>query len=389
MRKRSNILLCILLIVVFAISPIMLDMAETINWAEREISVDQINEMTYEDEVQKMLSVFDSYNSYLDVSGNYVFDAEIKDSLLDNLEFLSTENLESVTKKYSAKLDQETELFYVTISYYQNTILLSSDTIESEPYYNEFEDEYYIVFDDETTIRVSDIIFEESFDECSTLVLTAGAAAITAVAGLLVIYAVTQDPEISKTVNTIVTTVVTTVVSWVRSFARWFKRLWKKVTKTETKTVTEQVITEDIKYKVDLKVGSLTLNVELSSYDKLSSELMEGYYYLAIADTYDGKLYVSTQAVDDVLAKSILLSDGGIWISSAHKECKDSKYILSIYTYEQSLALSIATEAAVLSGNSAPYLHVAKVGSKYFDHYHHTIVGEKESSPHTFFGSPK
>lgn len=343
------------------------------NISTRDIDVNEIGTLSYEEKVEQLLNTFDDYSinnnetqisfeAYVDIS-NFNF---------SGIQYLST-NAESTIKRYKTNLDVKNEKFEIVTEYIQDNIVVYTETLETTPYYDEYADDYYIAMPDGTNVSLSDNLSQDSFNECSVtlaalgIILTAKEVAI-----LLTAVAIIAAPVVIE----VVSVVVTTVVSWVRSFWSWFRSLWTaKTTKVVTTT-----ITATLSYTISIS----NTKVDAKPYDKtMKFDLNK--YYIAIADTDDGLLYVSPTAINNISALAVLT--GSAFVKSAHKGSNKS-FVISLYTLTSEGALLIATEAGTILGNPGAIHHFApKPG--YFNHYHPGTIYTSLSHPHVFYGTPK
>lgn len=339
----------------------------------RELNVNQIGTISYEEKANQLLSSFDNYSINSNDS-QITFEASSDISTLDfsQIQYLST-NATTTVKKYKTNLDIENEKFEIITEFIQDDKIVYTETIETTPYYDEYSDDYFITMPDGTIVSVSSCLETENFNECAFVLAALGVTlTATEVAVLLTSVAIVAAPQIVEVVNV----VYTYVVSWVRSFWSWFKSLWTtKTTRVETKTTT---IT--IKYNITIA----NTKVEAKPYDKTKKYEL-GVYYVAIADTDDGLLYVSTSPIENLSALAVLTSSS--YVKSAHSG-SNKLFVISLYTPNQNSASLIATEAGTILGNPGAIHHLANRPG-YFNHYHPGSEYTSSSHPHVFYGEPK
>lgn len=379
--KKKTIFTSVLLALVLCLSfliPGLLGIKQSVS--TREIDVNSIGILSYEEEVDRILETFDSYS--IDNNDTQItFEAVTDISNFDffGIQYLSS-NAETTIKKYKTNLDIENEKFEIITEYIQDNNVVYSETIETIPYYDDYTDDYYISMPDGTNVSLSENLSHDSFNECSVTLAALGIA-LTAkeVAVLLSAVVIVAAPAIVEVVNV----VVTTIVSWVRSFWSWFRSLFTK----KTTTITTTTITTTLSYTLTLSYSDTQTKVEAKPFDK-THYYEPSKYFFAIADSTDGLLYVSQVPLDNLYALSILTTS--TYIESAHKNDLDKngnqkKFVVSLYTPAKTDALYIATEAGTILGSPGAIHHDApKLG--YFNHYH---PGLKYSHPHVFYGSPK
>ena len=340
----------------------------------RDINVEALSMLTYEDKAEEILSNFDEYEITNDenvVSLDAMVD--LSESTIVNNEALS-ENAITTIKKYSVDLDIENEKFYIVVQYYQDEELVSEEKVETIPHYDEYTDDYLVEMPDGTTISMYETLMQSNLDECSVLVIAGVTLTAYEAALLLAAVAIVAYPVIEQ----VVTVVVETIVTWVRSFWRWFKSLWTAKTTTKTTTVVSQAIS----YTVSIS----NVQVKVKQYDK-SRNFEDGKYYVAIADTADGLLYVSDYNLSDVEALAILTSSTYVTGATKGKNGQYPQLVLSIYTKNNNDAYSIAVQAGTILGDPGAMHHNAH-RTGYFNHYHPGSQYTALSHPHVFYGQP-
>lgn len=327
----------------------------------------------YEEKAQQLLNTFDEYSISND-ENTISFEGFVDISSLDfsGIQHLST-TADNTIKKYKTDLDINNEKFYIITEYIQDDVVVYSEKVETTPYYDEYEDDYYISMPNGTNVSLSENLSTENFNECSVILAALGIALTAKEAAILLsAVVIVAAPAIVEVVNF----VVTTVVSWVGSFWNWFKSLWQ--VKTTTVATTTVALSYDIAIsdtKVKAKPFDKTIKFDLHK------------FYVAIADTDDGLLYVSTVPIDGIKALAILTTS--TFVNSAHKGSNKS-FVVSLYTPDASGvdAYLIATEAGAILGSPGAIYHDAKkIG--YFKHYHPGIRYTDLSHPHVFYGTPK
>ncbi len=206
------------------------------NLATRNVNVNEIGSISYEEKVEQLLSNFDEYNitsteSALSLEGI----VDISNFDFSGFQYLST-NAKTTIKKYKTDLDLENEKFYIITEYIQDDIIVHTETVETTPYYDDYEDDYYIAMPDGSNVSLSDSLKTSNFNECVVALTVLGVAlTATEVAILLAAVAIIAAPVIVESVSVVVTAVTT----WVRNFRNWFRSIWsKKTTRVKTTTTT-------------------------------------------------------------------------------------------------------------------------------------------------------
>ena len=338
----------------------------------RNINVNEMGTLSYEEKSQQLLNTFDEYSISND-ENTISFEGFVDISSFDfsGIQYLST-TADTTIKKYKTDLDVDNEKFYIITEYIQDDVVVYSEKVETTPYYDEYEDDYYISMPDGTNISISESLSIENFNECSVTLAALGIA-LTAkeAAVLLSAVVVVAAPVIVEVVNVVVTTVVT----WVRSFWSWFRSLF-----TKTTTVTTTTVTTTLSYTISIS----NTKVDAKPYDKTMNFEIDQ-YYVAVADTDDGLLYVSSKPISNISALAILTTSS--YVKSAHKGSNKS-FVISLYTPTDTAASLIATEAGTFLGNPGAIHHFAtKPG--YFNHFHPGLTYTDLSHPHVFYGTPK
>jgi hypothetical protein len=372
--KNKTIIISLFLALILCLSFLLPTIINTKNeLSTRSIDVNEIGTLSYEEKVNQLLNIFDDY-SINDDATQISFEAytDISNYNFSGIQYLST-NADNTIKKYKTNLDINNEKFEIITEYIQDNIVVHTETLETAPYYDEYSDDYYIAMPDGTNVSLSESLSQNSFNECSVTLAALGIA-LTAkeVAVLLTAVAIVAAPVIVEVVNVVVTTVVT----WVRSFWSWFKSLWTAKTTTTVATTT----TIALSYTISIA----NTKVEVKPYDKtIPFDLNK--YYVAVADTDDGLLYVSSIPIGNLEALAILTTSS--YVKSAHKG-SNKTFVISLYTLNNESALLIATEAGTILGNPGALHHFAtKTG--YFNHYHPGATYTSLSHPHVFYGTPK
>lgn len=343
----------------------------------RNIDVNEIGTLSYEEKAQQLLNTFDEYSISND-ENTISFEGSVDISSFDfsGIQHLST-TADSTIKKYKTYLDINNEKFYIITEYIQDDVVVYSEKVETTPYYDEYEDDYYISMPDGTNVSLSENLSTENFNQCSVTLAALGIA-LTAkeVAILLSAIVIIAAPVIVEVVNV----VVTTIVYWVRSFWGWFRSLFTKRTTTSTTTT----ITTTLSYTLTLSYSDTQTKVEAKPFDKTMKFEIDK-YYVAVADTDDGLLYVSPDPISNISALAILTTSS--FVKSAHKGSNKS-FVISLYTPTNDAACLIATEAGTILGNPGAIHHLAKTPG-YFNHYHPGSTYTDLSHPHVFYGTPK
>lgn len=340
--------------------------------ATRDINVEELGMLSYEDKAEEILSNFDDYeisNEGTTISLDATVD--LSDSIIPSTAELS-DSAETTIKKYGVDLDLENEKFYILVQYYQDSELVQEERVETTPYYDEYLDDYFVEMPDGTTVSMYETLMSSNLEECCATIVVAGVAltayeAAVLLAGLVII----ATPVI---VN-VVTVVVETIVTWVRSFWRWFKSLW--TAKTTTRVVT--TVTQAISYTVSIA----NTQVDVKRYDN-SRRFETGKYYVAIGDTADGFLYVSEAEISELEAVAILTTVTYVTGATRKANGQFPQLVVSIYTPSGTDALKVATMAGTILGIPGATHHPA-TRPGYFNHYH---PGSVYTHPHAFYGTP-
>ena len=368
--NKKSIITSLVMVLILSLSFMFGSYLNTSNeLAIRDVDVDSIGTLSYEEKVEQLKNFYNKYEIDTTNKNSISFTGyiELSDFDLSGFEFLST-NAETTIKKYKTDLDLINEKFYIVVQYIQDDKLINEEKYETSPYYDEYEDDYFIEMPDGSIVSLSQSLQSNNLENCSaTLAIVAGLTAAEA-AILLATVVVVAVPVIVQ--------VVTTIISWVRSFWSWFRSLF-------TKTVTTTVSTS-ISYSLTLSYTDAKTKVEAIPYSNTRT-FTPNRYYVAIADTHDGLLYVSTVPIDDLAALAILTTSR--FVESAHKGDNKS-FVVSLYTCSGVDAYLIASEAGTILGDPGAVHHTAtKLG--YFNHYHPGSTYTDLSHPHVFYGTPK
>ncbi len=371
--KKKTVFISMFLVFVLCLSFLLPNYINLNNdLATRNIDVNEIGTLSYEEKVSQLLNDFDVYSYNFD-STLITFSGEFTKDVCDfqSVVFLSTADETPVTQKYSTRLDTESEKFYVVTSYYQNNKLINSIEKECEPTFNEEKNDYFIELENGDIISVSESINTKNMNNCIAIVddaaiLLAAALAITVV---VVAPAITQ----------VVTTVITKVYSWVRSFFWWLKSLFVKtvVTTTVVEVLTPTITISQTTYKT-----KEVTNTDIKTKDP-------NLYFGAFADPSNGKMYFTILPISKEMAVSILYTPIVVPCIGDEKRTM----LASTYTFYEYNALYIASVLGLATRTPAgsPEKHG---GIGYFKHYHTfptaITIGKNgknyESNPHSFFG---
>ena len=369
MKKIRTIIVSAFLIMLLAVTAVVPSYLNTdMSLATRDVDVDNIGTLSYNEKVEELLSSFTSYSATTEDNVAY-FEAEQELDLnaISMLSFVSSTE-DPVTVKYKTKLDLENEKFYIVTDYYQNGELIESQLTETEPVYEEYADDYYIVMPDGSEVSVKDTLATENLNECVALTMTATAAyaAVMLLAATVVVCA----PTIIQTV----TTVITAVVSWVKSFLSWFRSLFTKKTTYVTTTTVTTTATPSISI-AGTKYQTKTVTKDDVKY------LDVNMYFLAFADPTNGKMYISILDIDYNTALMIMMTP--ILVPCIGNSNKDM--IASVLTVNQFLAFELASAAGI--AKPTPENH----GADYYWHYHSIYeVRTRQGNyarPHVFFNT--
>lgn len=373
--KNKAMFTSIFLALILCLSFVMPSFLETKqNVATREIDVNNIGIMSYEEKVEKVLNSFDEYS--IDNNDTQItFEAinDVSDFDFSGIQYLST-NADTTIKKYKTNLDVANEKFEIITEYIQDDEVVYSETTETTPYYDEYADDYYIAMPDGTSVSISETLASNNLNECSVILLALGLTLTTTeIALLLTAVVIVATPVVVE----VVSVVLTEVATWANSFWRWLKRAAKA-------TMVATTITTSVALSYTISVSQT--KVEAKPYDK-TIKLDLDKYYVAIADTDDGLLYISSKPIDNISALAILTTS--TFVKSAHKGSNKS-FVVSLYSPDPTgtAACLIASEAGTILGSPGAIYHDAKkIG--YFKHYHPGIKYTSLSHPHVFFGAPK
>lgn len=373
--KKKTICASFVLILVLSLSFVIGSyMNSTNQLSTREIDVESIGRLSYEEKTKQLLSDFDVY-SYDFNDNTLSFDGEFTKSInyFNEFDFLSTNSDDEITQKYSTRLNLEEEKFILIISYIQNNELIEKIEHETTPIFDSEKNDYFIKLDNGKLLSVSETMDNSNLNNCIALVDDA-AILLTAALAITVVAA-------APYIVNVVTTVVTQVISWVRSFFWWLRSLF--VTNVVT-TVVTQVASPSI------TIANTTYRTESKTEEDMR-RLNSKRYYVAFADPTNGKMYLSISNISEAAAVAILNTPIVVpCIGDTNRSM-----IASTYTFMEANALKIASIVGlnVRTPAGSPEKH-GSIG--YFWHYH-TISSastlgkggvEQISNPHSFFGLP-
>ena len=372
--KKRNIFVSCFLALIMSLSFILPSMISSRNSIKtRNIDVNELGTLSYEEKAEQILEIFDEYE-YSENENSFTFEANIDVSSQDtsSLEFLD-EDSEKTTKNFILDFDYENEKIYVITQYIQDGEIVNEEKIETNVYYDEYSDDYYIQMPDGSEISVYESLQADNLEECSiSIALLAAGLTAKEAAVLVTAIAIVAAPVITQ----VVTQIVETFVTWVRSFWRWFKSLWTKKTQTVVTTITTTAIS--------YTVATTKTKYKLEKHDK-DRDYDETKYYVAIADTVDGFLYVSNVALSDEEALAVLTTVSYVTGATANKKGNFPQLVVSLYTPNGYDAYLIACAAGTLLANPGATHHIANKPG-YYNHYHPGSVYLETSKPHVFYG---
>ena len=334
----------------------------------RDIDVDSIGTLSYNEKVEEILNNFSdySYNTDDDLV-EFVAEQELDAETASKLDFVSSTE-HPVIKKFITILDAENEKFYITTEYVQNGQVLNTETIETQPRYDEATDDYFLVMPDGSEASLKELLMQDNLDEC--IAITATAATASAAILLLAATVVVLAP----TVVTVVDVVVQTIVTWFRSIFRWFKRLFSRTTTVVT-TTTTTVLTPSISIS-----GTQVKTKELTK-DAVNTLDMTA-YYLCFADPTNGKMYISVGKI--TYDEALMIMSVPILVPCIGNSKKDM--VASVFAFSEMYAFNIASAAGI----AKPYPEIHGGGKPgYYYHYHSAVeVLTRQGDlarPHAFF----
>lgn len=101
----------------------------------RNINVNEIGTLSYEEEIKKLLDTFDNYSfDNSDTQISFEAEKDISNFDFNGLQYLST-NADSTIKKNRTNLDIENEKFEIITEYVQDNIVVYTETTETHHYY--------------------------------------------------------------------------------------------------------------------------------------------------------------------------------------------------------------------------------------------------------------
>ncbi len=288
-----------------------------------------------------------------------------------NLQFLSDVVDEQIEKKVKIDFDCETISFVSTIEYYSNDNLIKEEKVDSNPYFSNEKQDYFIFINDEE-ISLSDTLVKSNIDSCIAIV--DDVAYLTAIAVVAVV--IVSMPIVER----VVTGFTKVVSEWFSSFINWLKG---KI----TRTVTYQPKYENVT-NYEVRYNNYTYTLEET--DICTKEITDKKYYLCFISTDEMKLYMSPIPLADKLVAPVLATSK--YVASISKG--NTSYCLSTYTKSANDAYSAALAAAKLIGMNYVTFH-----SKYtsigelkeglqFDHYHPGYDNGRCSHAHSLYGLP-
>lgn len=376
LKRRNNFIACFmsLLMCLSFLLPCVTSAKTTLT--ERDINVNELGMMSYEEKVEKILEPFDSYGGEVDEE-LLQFESTMEIVKTENnLQFLTNvQTGQVVLKEFNTILDTDKEVFYITTNYIVDDDVIYTEEIETVPYYDEETDDYFIEMPDGEIVSVKSQLLNDSLDNCLVMeAAMAGTAGATVAAGAVVLLLAATIIVCDPTINTTITNVVVKVINWVRSFFRWFRSILKKVatyvtTQVITQTLTPAISISDVKYETKELTKDIVKTLSAAA------------YYLCFADPTNGKMYISILQIDYNTALTIMSVP--ILVPCIGNDNKDM--IASIFTVSEIMAYEVTAQAGIYS--VVPENHGQNKG--FYWHYHsiYEIVTRQGTfaRPHAFF----
>jgi|GEM_PF-2065663 len=340
----------------------------------RSIDVDSIGTVSYREKAEEIVGAFDSYNgTYDEEEGLLCFDGQmtLPSDMLKSLDFVSSYD-EEVVKEYKATLDPASLQLHITVNYYQDDERINQEYTVATAYYEESADDWKVDVDGES-MSVKTLLTSDNLENCAVAEAVVGTGVAVMGAAMFVSVVIACAPVIEQ----MVTTVVNYVMSAVQSFWAWLTGLFQWEQRTET-------IVEEVR-KYSAQIGSITYSLEKVTEDR---RFEAGYYYLAVADTDDNNVYISTQEISRAVAIQVLASTTPVDSLSG----TGKTFVLSTYTYLEIEAYEIALTAADLMGLEGAVEHDYHDanGEKrgiFYRHYHPGAF-YLPGTAHSFYGTP-
>ncbi len=337
--------------------------------------------MTYEEKVNELLSQFDDYQT--NISGKELhFYGNIQTSYSESkIEYLADTN-ERLQKDYSASFDIETGIVTLLVTYSDEENIIKSTSYEAEPYYVEEDNDYYFDIDGEV-YSISNMVMEGKINNCIAGVDDAAVVGgcVVLLAGAFLLTVITSDPTYQRSVTNVITQITEQITTVVKSILSWFKSIVQTIVRYVTKTIVTTI--ETVKTIYNITVASIAFTLEEATNAKYQDN---GKYYLALADTVDGKVYMSGLEISKDFAIAVLST--GSLVSVATKS--SVKVYLSTYTFREADARDIALRASSKLGMSSVVMHPAHISSgrsgMYFKHFHPCYP--YQHSAHSFYDVP-
>lgn len=254
-------------------------------------------------ETQKFIDKFDTYQSS-STDNTIEFEGTMFASVgeLIGLDVLDAEN-QQLTKRYKTKYDFSKNLFYLTVTYYnENEIIVESIEYCVDPTYDEDKDDVFVEFENEK-IYFSESFVADAINECiagvdDAIYLVGG---VVIVGGLLITIAASQPEVIQETITT-VKYITEKIEQKVASVWSWIKRFV-----TTYITVKKTVVTKSYK---EVKVPTIELNKEKIITKAIATtalaQMKQGEYFLAFYDPSNGQFYLSTAPISFESAVAIM-----------------------------------------------------------------------------------
>lgn len=383
--KIEKSLLCISLSVILAVvfSLVFFCRAQQTELVTRQIDVDAIGNLSYEESYEAFLNQFSDYET--DVKDDKcVFAGTINLNTANyGIDFLSSE-VKNFVLKYSTIYDIENNIFEVITYNYADGVLIEQSTEYAKPYYEENKDDLFLKLENGSVISVKDTLGWNK-EDCLALTLFS-CGLFVALLFTVAVVPVVQNPSFYAPVGETISNAFTNI-------GNFFRRLFSKPVAT---TTVDKYLTLSASDEAKAKQPPRDIRIYQIAYCTKDSTLQASKVKLK---------WIEALAVLNAFRplNKILSNATGALVNVSNVDVGklDPQVNTDIKSIPQSAFVGIYTQnridAARLANAVGPYLydsgknfgklkietHNTKIGSKYYYHFH-----DVNHEIHIWYGSP-
>lgn len=358
---KQKIIIVITLVIAIIISVIIPNFIKAQkSLSTRDINVDEIGTLSYEEKIEKIKSKFSSIENFSDGKNHY-FSGNID---IEDVDFLSTGyETSSAVQNYQSVLHDEDETINIKSQLMIDDEVVECEEIHFSTEYDENTDNLYIIDENGEKIDVLECLSEENIEECLALSLIFSAVLvkkliITAVVVLSATIIISNADKIARDVDTLITGVKDGFISF-----------WDRI-KLKCGKITAVMLANSI--------GILTVSMADTIYKYANKR--KDCYLLCGTITGNAPIPIVSKFTNEENARNWIKKGGSIWspyATSTKKAIKSAGYLPGGINGGKGYSINV-------------YEHHDNDYFVTFNHYH-TLNKEQKRvnySCHAFFGLP-